>query len=229
MILAPSICTAGYAHTAEALEWIARQHCDRVHIDIMDGWFVDPIMGGTDYVNMIRRESGLPRELHFMTYEPEKMLDIYDVRAGELVYIHADTTHHPHRLLQNIRERGAIPGLALSVYDEPEDARELLDQTENVLLMGVKAGCPGSAFHWSVLDKCRHLKAMAAAAGRPLQVQVDGSVSPDNVGRLVQGGIDAVVLGYPGCFDPVHGREATLALMKKRIQEAQCNHTGGMT
>lgn len=226
MILSPSICTAGYAETAEALAWIGQQRCDRVHIDIMDGWFVDPIMGGTDFVNMIRRECVLPLELHFMTYEPEKMLDLYDLQPGELIYVHADTTPHPHRLLQSIRERGAVPGLALSIYDQPEDARELLDQTENILLMGVKAGCPASDFHWSVLDKCRQLKELAAGMGRQLQVQVDGSVSPDNIGRLIQGGIDAVVLGYPGCFDPVHGREATLAKMRQKIQESST--TGGI-
>ncbi len=227
MILSPSICTAGYGDAAEVLDWIERRRCDRVHIDIMDGWFVDPIMGGTDYVRMIRNKCALPRELHFMTYEPEKMLDIYEVEAGELIYVHADTTQHPHRLLQSIRERGCIPGLALSVYDQPEEARELLDQTENVLLMGVKAGCPASDFHWSVLEKCTQLKEMAKTMGRKLHVQVDGSVSPENVGRLVRGGIDAVVLGYPGCFDPTRGREATLALMRQRIEEAESEITGG--
>ena len=229
MIFSPSICTAGYADVEESLLWIEDRHCDRVHIDIMDGQFVDPIMGGTDYVQMIRRSCRLPLELHFMTYEPEKMLDIYGIEAGEVIYVHADSTRHPHRLLQSIRDRGGIPGLALSYYDQVEDARELLDQTQAILLMGVKAGYPASAFYWSVLDKCRQLKKMAAEMGLTLPVQVDGSVSPDNIEALVHGGIDAVVLGYPGCFDPIRGREKTLAIMKELTDKAEKELAGGKT
>lgn len=221
MILSPSICTAGYARLGETIAWIEENGCDRIHIDIMDGQFVHPIMGGTDYVNTIRALTKLPVELHFMTYEPEKMLEMYQIREGEIVYIHADTTYHPHRLLQSIRDKGAIPGLALSFYDEPDDALELLGQTAAVLLMGVKAGMPGSAFYWSVLDKCRRIKELGKELGKELPVQVDGSVSPENICRLTEGGTDAVVLGYPGCFDPVRGRDYTLALMKKLIRETE--------
>ena len=67
MILSPSICTAGYARLGETIAWIEENGCDRIHIDIMDGQFVHPIMGGTDYVNTIRALTKLPVELHFMT------------------------------------------------------------------------------------------------------------------------------------------------------------------
>lgn len=221
MILSPSICTAGYENTAEVIGWIAERGCDRIHIDVMDGSFVRPIMGGTDFVNMIRALSPLPLELHFMCREPEKMLDIYNVRPGELIYVHADSTYHPHRLLQSLKERGCIPGLAVSFYEDIEDVEELLPHAEAILLMGVKAGCPGSEFYWSVLDKCAEIKKRAAALGLDIPVQVDGSVSPENIEALVKGGIDAVVLGYPGCFDPVRGREATLALMKEIINKTE--------
>ncbi len=223
MILSPSICTGGYAKVAETLAWLESQGCDRIHIDIMDGRFVRPIMGGTDYVNMIRNAVSLPIELHFMTYEPEKMLDMYELRPGEVAYMHADTTKHPHRLLQSLRARGAVPGLALNSYEEPEDAEELLDEADAILLMGVRAGQPASKFYWSVLDKCRKLREMAAARGRSLFIEVDGSVSPDNICQLAEGGLDGVVLGYPGCFDPVTGREKRLALMKELIRKAENN------
>lgn len=221
MLLAPSICTAGYANLAETVTWIENNACDRIHIDIMDGRFVHPIMGGTDYVNTIRRLTKLPIELHFMTYEPEKMLDMYKIYEGETVYIHADTTYHPHRLLQSIKDKGAYAGVTLSYYDDPDDAYELLGEADNVLLMGVKAGMPGSEFYWSVLDKCKRIKDLANKLDKNIPVQVDGSVSPANIAALVDGGIDAVVLGYPGCFDPVHGRDYTLSLMKKLIREAE--------
>lgn len=223
MILSPSICTGGYARVAETIAWLESRGCDRIHIDVMDGRFVRPIMGGTDYVDMIRKTTKLPIELHFMTYEPEKMLDMYEVRPGEVAYMHADTTKHPHRLLQSLRARGAVPGLALNSYEEPEDAAELLDEVEAVLLMGVRAGQPASKFYWSVLDKCRKLREMAAGRGRSLFIEVDGSVGPDNIRQLVEGGLDGVVLGYPGCFDPETGREKRLTLMQKLISESENN------
>lgn len=217
MILSPSICTSGYSDLQKTLEWIKANSLDRIHIDVMDGEFVKPIMGGTDYVNYIRDHTDSPLELHFMTYEPERMLDIYDVRKNEIIYVHADTTMHAHRLLQNIRDRGCVPGLALSYYDEVIDAAELLGECENVLLMGVKAGCPGSEFYWSVLEKNSQIKKLALEAGIEICTEVDGSVSPDNIEKIAEAGIDAVVLGYPGCFDKATGRDARLKLMKELL------------
>lgn len=221
MKISPSICTGGYSDVVQTLRWLEEKGADRIHIDIMDGRYVKSIMGGTDYVNMIRQESHLPLELHFMCFQPERFLEMYQIREGELIYIHADSTNHPHRLLQSIKAKGARPALVLAVEDQPEDAVELLDQVEEILLMGVQTGCPAAEFQWSVLDKMQRIKELAKEQGLTLPVQIDGSVSPSNICELVRGGADSVVLGYPGCFDPVNGREYTLNLMKQLIVKAE--------
>lgn len=221
MNISPSICTGGYADVIQTLKWLKEKGADRIHIDIMDGRYVRSIMGGTDYVNMIRQAIDLPLELHFMCLQPERFLEMYQIHAGELIYIHADSTNHPHRLLQTIHAKGARTGLVLAVTDQPECAEELLDQTDEVLIMGVETGCPAVAFQWSVLEKVNKIRDMAAARGINLPIQIDGSVSPSNICELVRAGVDSVVLGYPGCFDPIHGREYTLNLMLKLIRETE--------
>ena len=119
ILFSPSICTGGYGNVKETIYWLESKGVDRIHIDIMDGQFVRPIMGGVDYVNMVRENTSLPVELHFMTYNTEQFLEMYDIRENEIVYIHPNTSYHPHRLLQSIRARKAKPGIVISVNDEP--------------------------------------------------------------------------------------------------------------
>ena len=221
MKISPSICTGGYAEVAQTLRWLEDMGADRIHIDIMDGCYVKSIMGGVDYVNMIRRETRLPIELHFMCCKPEQFIEMYQIREGELICIHADSTNHPHRLLQSIRAKGGRTALVLAVEDKPEDSVELIAELDEIILMGVQTGCPGVEFQRSVFDKIKKIRRISAEMSKSILLTVDGSVSPENIRELVLSGADSVVLGYPGCFDPVHGREHTLSLMLRLIREAE--------
>ena len=219
ILFSPSICTGGYGDVIETMQWLESKNVDRIHIDIMDGLYVKPIMGGVDYVNMIRANTKLPVELHFMTRDPERFLAMYGVQQGEIVYIHADTTLHPHRLLQTIRAKGAEPGCVISVNDEPVDFEELFTECAHLMLMGVRPGFPGSAFNESVFWKIECIRRICEEQSLRIPVQIDGSVSPDNIQRLIAAGFDCAVLGYPGCFDPVMGREHTIDLMMRLAEE----------
>ncbi|MCI9478657.1 MAG: hypothetical protein HFI21_06615 [Lachnospiraceae bacterium] len=218
ILFSPSICTGGYGDVREALSWLESKGADRIHIDIMDGRYVHPIMGGVDYANMVRENTFLPIELHFMTYGTERFLEMYDIRENEIIYIHPDSTYHPHRLLQTIRAKKAKAGIVISVEDEPEDFVELYEESEFVLLMGVTPGCPGSEFQESVFGKIRKIREICKEQGIKRHIEVDGSVSPRNIERLIEAGFDSAVLGYPGCFDPVNGREKTISTMIRLAQ-----------
>ena len=201
ILFSPSICTGGYQNVRETLQWLEEKGADHIHVDIMDGQFVEPIMGGVDYVNMVRANTKLPIELHFMTRGPEKFLEMYDILPGEWIYIHPDTTYHPHRLLQTIRAKGAVHGIVVSVNNEPDDFEELYADSE------------------AVFRKIRRIRQICAEQGLTRPVEIDGSVGRKNLEALMQAGFDNVVLGYPGCFDPVMGREYTMDLMTKLAED----------
>lgn len=226
ILFSPSICTGGYGHVKETICWLESKNVDHIHIDIMDGQYVSPIMGGVDYVNMVRENTSLPIELHFMTYNTERFLEMYEIRENEIVYIHPNTDYHPHRLLQTIRAKKARPGIVISVNEEPEDFVELYEESEFVMLMGVTPGCPGAEFHEPVFRKIKQIRAICEEQGIVRPVEIDGSVSPQNIERLIDAGFDNVVLGYPGCFDPVKGREETINTMIRLAGRSKEN-TGG--
>jgi ribulose-phosphate 3-epimerase len=59
--------------------------------------------------------------------------------------------------------------------------------------MSVNPGFGGQAFIPSALDKIRDLRAMAGA--RPIDIEVDGGITPDNAARVVQAGANVLVAG----------------------------------
>ena len=66
--------------------------------------------------------------------------------------------------------------------------------------------------------KIRKIREICKEQGIKRHIEVDGSVSPRNIERLIEAGFDSAVLGYPGCFDPVNGREKTINTMMRLAQ-----------
>jgi ribulose-phosphate 3-epimerase len=57
----------------------------------------------------------------------------------------------------------------------------------------VNPGFGGQAFIPAALDKIRNLRAMAA--GRPIDIEVDGGVTAQNVGEITAAGANVLVAG----------------------------------
>ena len=76
----------------------------------------------------------------------------------------------------------------------PENVIEyVLDELDLVLLMTVNPGFGGQAFIPSVVEKVRRIKAMIG--DRPIDIEIDGGVSPANAGELTAAGANVLVAG----------------------------------
>ena len=64
-----------------------------------------------------------------------------------------------------------------------------------VLLMSVNPGFGGQAFIPSTLDKLRRVRERIDACGKPIRLEIDGGVKPDNIGAIAAAGADTFVAG----------------------------------
>ena len=98
----------------------------------------------------------------------------------------------------------------------PLDALDhMLDEIDYVLLMSVNPGFGGQAFIPSTLDKLRKVRAMIDARGRPIRLEVDGGVKPDNIGEIAAAGADTFVAGSAIFGKPDYA--AVIAQMKAAV------------
>jgi len=211
---APSIMCSDLSQLGLTVKELEKANVDMIHIDIMDGQYVPNIVLGTDIVNALRDITSLPLDLHFMCKEPERIISMFDPKPGERVTFHPETTYHPHRLLQQLKQRQCIPGLVLSPGQPLEIIEELLPDIEVLQLMAVHPGFPGAKFQWSCLEKAKKFKKMAESQGLNISLSIDGSVGPDNARMIVEAGFDVLILGYAGCFAAEYGIGEMISRMR---------------
>jgi len=115
-------------------------------------------------------------------------------KAGcDHITVHAEAGPHLHRSLQAIRALGKKAGVSINPATPLSVIEYVLDMIDLVLVMSVNPGFGGQAFIPSTLGKVGDLRAMTA--GRPIDIEVDGGVSPADSGQLAAAGANAFVAG----------------------------------
>ncbi|WP_367343253.1 ribulose-phosphate 3-epimerase [Propionibacterium sp.] len=193
MRITPSVLNTDLADRAGAVARIPS--ADAVHIDVMDNHFVPNLTLGLPVVSSLQRHTKLPFDIHLMIEDADSWAPQYAEAGCESVTFHAEATSAPVRLAREIRRLGSAASLALRPATPIEPFADLIAEFDQVLIMTVEPGFGGQKFLDIMLPKIRRTRAIAAASGVELAIQVDGGVSVDTIGRCAEAGADVFVAG----------------------------------
>lgn len=146
MIIAPSILSADFANLAADVKAVEEAGAKYLHIDIMDGHFVDNLTFGPNVVKALRPLSNLFFDCHLMVEDPEKYLQDFAAAGADLVGVHIEATKHAHRVISKIHQLGMKAEIVLNPGTSLEFAKEVLPLVDSVLIMTVDPGFGGQAF-----------------------------------------------------------------------------------
>ena len=217
-ILAPSMMCADIANMEQTLQAFERSGIDYLHIDIMDGSFVPNITLGTSYVKQLREISKIPLDIHMMTNTPEDKLSWFDIRPGEIVSVHAESTLHLQRTLQMIKALGAKALVALNPATPLQILDYVIDDIDGVLIMTVNPGFAGQKLVPQTLYKIQAVWDLANKNGRDnFILEVDGNVSIPNACKMAKCGANAFVLGTSAAFLPEVPTDEAIVSFKEQL------------
>lgn len=193
--VAPSILAADFGHLADETNDVASGGADLIHVDIMDGRFVPNFTVGPDVVRALRKVTLLPIDVHMMVLEPERHIEAFAAAGADIITVHAEATVHLQRTLHAIRQLGKRAGVSLSPHTPENVLSYVLGDLDLILAMTVNPGFTGQVFLPSVLPKITAIRKLLLAAGRDIDIEVDGGINVQTAPQVVQAGANVLVAG----------------------------------
>ena len=193
--ISPSILAADFACLGEEVTAICEAGCDYVHVDVMDGHFVPNLTIGPGVVKAIKPHASKPLDVHLMISPVDAFIDLFAEAGADIITFHPEAGPHPHRTVQAIKAAGCKAGISLNPATPIAALEELIEDIDLILVMSVNPGFGGQKFIKTQLEKIRRIRDLITAAGREIELEVDGGVNSKNAEEIIAAGADVLVAG----------------------------------
>lgn len=193
--ISPSILSSDFSKLGEEAERVCRAGADLIHIDVMDGRFVPNLTIGAPVIGSIKPHCSIPLDVHLMIETPERLLDSFIDAGAGIITVHAESTQNLGEIIARLCKRGVKPSVAIKPKTPAEVVFPYLDDLTMVLVMTVEPGFGGQKLIESTLSKITAIKKECERKGLSADIQVDGGITPDNIGRVAEAGANVFVAG----------------------------------
>ena len=194
--ISPSIIAIDYNDKSVLLDNLKKIESSRaslLHLDVMDGKFVENVTFDEKLVEFIKDNTTLLLDVHLMVKNPENHIQKYIDAGADIISFHIESTEKPKEVIKQIKENNVICGVAINPETPLSEIKELIDTgaVDLVLLMSVNPGKYGQPFLPESFQKLAELKEMS----KDIEIEVDGGVNLKNAKVLRKLGADILVSG----------------------------------
>lgn len=185
--IAPSILAADHNNLNNKIKKI-EPYADLLHVDVMDGKFVEPVTFPIEDVKKIKTK--LPLEAHLMVENPEReWIDDYISAGCSMIIIHEEATKNLRDAIKKIKEQGAKAALAIKPPTPLKNILPYLKDIDMVLIMSVNPGYTGQKFMPEIIPKIKELRKL----NKDIDIEVDGGINKETVKAVVNAGANVIV------------------------------------
>ena len=200
-ILSPSVMCADLLNLENEIKTLDKLNVEYLHIDFMDNKFVPNITFDTNMVRSFKKPmKNIKRDIHIMAFEPQQYFDAMEIGKDDLVSVHYEACENPHQVLADIKNRNALPCIAISPDTPVEIVKEFLDEVYCVLLMTVYPGFAGQPLAPNSMDRLSQLKQIIVDSKKDVKIEVDGNVSWSHCEEMRRRGADIFVAGSSSVY-----------------------------
>ena len=190
--ISPSLLACEFNSLGDELRRAEDAGADWHHVDVMDGHFVPNLSIGIPVVESIKKEAGIPLDVHLMIENPGEWAEKYAAAGADILTFHYEAAaENFENVLKKFHDTGKTIGVAVNPPAGVEPLRPFLDQIDLVLVMSVHAGFGGQSFMPEVLAKVEQLRGW----GYDGDIEVDGGITDETCAPCAEAGANVFVAG----------------------------------
>lgn len=193
--ISASILNADFADLGSEVRRADEGGVDSIHLDVMDGHFVDNLTFGPVVVEALRSHSALPFHSHLMIEHPLAYADRFARAGSDIIAFHVEAADPVDQVIAAIEAAGKQAGIALNPETDAGAVLPYLERVDLLLVMTVHPGWGGQDFIADVLPKLRLLRDQVDRRGLQLPIAVDGGVNLSTIAAARAAGGDVMVVG----------------------------------
>ena len=194
-LIAPSLLSADFARLGDEVRAVIAGGADLIHFDVMDNHYVPNLTIGPLVCQAVKPHTSVPIDVHLMVKPVDRIVPDFAKAGASIISFHPEASDHVDRTIGLIHDCGCKAGLVFNPATSLGWLDHVLEKLDLVLIMSVNPGFGGQAFIADVLPKVRAVREMAAAAGRAIDVEIDGGIKPGTAARAVAAGANVLVAG----------------------------------
>ena len=194
-IIAPSLLASNFLNLEAECNMLNESSADWYHLDIMDGRFVPNISYGPMFVEVFRKATNKICDVHLMIEEPGNYAEAFKKAGADILSVHIEACPHLHRNIQQIKSLGMKAGVAVNPHTPVDTLKDILADIDMVCLMSVNPGFGGQSFIPHTLLKIKQLREMIDERSLQDKIEIDGGVTLENAGAIIEAGADVLVAG----------------------------------
>ena len=194
VLISASMLSSDLSNLEKESKILLQNNIDFLHMDIMDGIFVNNLTFGYPVLKSLKNNIPLAKlDCHLMVTDPIKIIDPY-LSLAFMISFHIEACpdyDYINNLIKKIKNKKILVGIAIKSSTNLNFLEKIINKIDYVLLMSVEPGFSGQKFIKSSLERIKYIRNKFPN----IIIQVDGGINLDNCKNIIDAGADILVSG----------------------------------